>query len=133
VHYKIIFRCYNVKLNTKRVLLSAAGLMLSAGNALAKTTDSGSTDMMDKAVNSLDPSVQPWAAIAVTLIRAGFVLAVGGGMLYYGGLYFLQKKQGHTTQASEARTSALNVFLMGVAAVILYNIFAVFVAGKIGM
>jgi hypothetical protein len=116
-----------MKLNTKRTILSTAGLMLTASNALAKG------DLMDTAVNSLDPSIQPWASMAVTLIRAGFLLAVGGGILYYGGLYFLQKKQGHTTQASEARTSALHVFLMGVGAVILYNIFAVFVSGKIGM
>ena len=75
----------------------------------------------------------PWVQTAVTLIRAGFLLAIGGGILYYGGLYFLQKKQGHTTQASEARTTALHVFLCGVGAVILYNIFAVFVVGKIGI
>jgi hypothetical protein len=88
---------------------------------------------MDTAVNSLDPSVQSWAKIAVTIVRAGFVLCVSGGIPYYGGLYFLQKKQGHTTQASESRTTALNVFFVGVGAVILYNIFSVFVAGKIGM
>jgi hypothetical protein len=88
---------------------------------------------MDTAVNSLDPSVQSWAKIAVTIVRAGFVLCVSSGILYYGGLYFLQKKQVHTTQASESRTTALNVFFVGVGAVILYNIFSVFVAGKIGM
>jgi len=115
-----------MKVNTKIVLLSAAGLMLSVRNALA-------SDLMDDAVNSLDSSVQPWAKIAVTIVRAGFVLCVSGGILYYGGLYFLQKKQGHTTQASESRTTALNVFFVGVGAVILYNIFSVFVAGRIGM
>jgi hypothetical protein len=122
-----------MKLNTKRTILSAAGLMLSAGNALAEATKTASNDLMDKAVDSLDPSIQPWASMAVTLIRAGFLLAVGGGILYHGGLYFLQKKQGHTQQASDARTSALHVFIMGVGAVILYNIFAVFVAGRIGV
>jgi hypothetical protein len=116
-----------MKHNTKIILMSAAGVLLSAGNALA------AGDLMDNAVNSLDPSVQSWARIAVTIIRAGFVLCVSGGILYYGGLYFLQKKQGHTSQASESRTTALNVFFMGVGAVILYNIFSVFVAGKIGM
>ena len=121
-----------MKLTTKRAILAAGGLLLSAGNALADTA-STSSDLMDSAVNSLDPSVQPWAKTAVNLIRAGFLLAVGGGILYYGGLYFLQKKQGHTTQASEARTTALHVFVVGVGAVILYNIFAVFVVGKIGM
>lgn len=100
--------------------------MLLASNVLAE-------DLMDTAVNSLDPSVQSWAKIAVTIVRAGFVLCVSGGILYYGGLYFLQKKQGHTTQASESRTTALNVFFVGVGAVILYNIFSVFVAGKRGM
>lgn len=115
-----------MKVNTKIVLLSAAGLMLSVRNALA-------SDLMDDAVNSLDSSVQPWAKIAVTIVRAGFVLCVSGGILYYGGLYFLQKKQGHTTQASESRTTALNVFFVGVGPVILYNIFSVFVAGRIGM
>jgi hypothetical protein len=118
---------------TRKALLSAVGLTLSASNALAATASSTSTDLMDSAVNSLDPSVQPWAQTAVTLIRAGFVLCVSAGILYYGGLYFLQKKQGHTTQASESRTTALNVFFVGVGAVILYNIFSVFVAGKIGM
>jgi hypothetical protein len=120
-----------MKVNTKRAILSAAGLLLSAGNALADTAKS--TDLMDSAVNSLDPSVQSWARIAVTIIRAGFVLCVSGGILYYGGLFFLQKKQGHTTQASESRTTALNVFFVGVGAVILYNIFSVFVVGKIGL
>jgi len=100
--------------------------LLLASNVLAE-------DLMDTAVNSLDPSVQSWAKIAVTIVRAGFVLCVSGGILYYGGLYFLQKKQGHTTQASESRTTALNVFFVGVGAVILYNIFSVFVAGKRGM
>ena len=114
------------RLNTRKVLISAAGLMLSAKNALA-------ADLMDKAVDSLDPSVKPWAQIAVTIVKAGFVLCVSGGILYYGGLYFLQKKQGHTSQASESRTTALNVFFVGVGAVILYNIFSVFVAGRIGM
>ena len=115
-----------MKLNTKRVFLSAAGFLLSAKNALAE-------DLMDSAVNSLDASVQPWAKTAVTIVRAGFVLCVSSGILYYGGLYFLQKKQGHTTQASESRTTALNVFFVGVGAVILYNIFSAFVAGRIGM
>ncbi len=122
-----------MKHNTKIVLLSAAGVLLSAGNALAAAAKEGSTDLMDSAVNSLDPAVQPWAQTAVTILRAGFVLCVSGGILYYGGLYFLQKKQGHTSQASESRTTALNVFFVGVGAVILYNIFSVFVAGKIGM
>jgi hypothetical protein len=116
-----------MKLNTKRAILCAGGLLLSAGNALA------AGDLMNNAVASLDPAVQPWAQTAVTIIRAGFVLCVSGGILYYGGLYFLQKKQGHTSQASESRTTALNVFFVGVGAVILYNIFSVFVAGKIGM
>jgi hypothetical protein len=115
-----------MKLNTRQVMMSAAGLLLSAKNALAE-------DLMDTAVNSLDASVQPWAKIAVTIVRAGFVLCVSGGILYYGGLYFLQKKQGHTTQASESRTTALNVFFAGVGAVILYNIFSAFVSGRIGM
>jgi|SRR5664279_1692803 len=123
-----------MKHHTKIALLSAAGVLLSAKNTLAAATNEAvSSDLMDKAVNSLDPSVQPWAQTAVTILRAGFVLCVSGGILYYGGLYFLQKKQGHTTQASESRTTALNVFFVGVGAVILYNIFAVFVAGKIGM
>jgi hypothetical protein len=52
-----------MKHNTKRVLLSAAGLMLSAGNALADTAKS--TDLMDSAVDSLDPSVQSWARLHV--------------------------------------------------------------------
>jgi len=116
-----------MKHNTKIVLLSAAGVLLTAGNALA------AGDLMNNAVESLDPAVQPWAKIAVTIVRAGFVLCVSARILYYGGLYFLQKKQGHTTQASESRTTALNVFFVGVGAVILYNIFSVFVAGKIGM
>lgn len=115
-----------MKFNTKRTLLSVGGLLLSARNVFAE-------DLMDSAVNSLDPSVQSWAKIAVTIVRAGFVLCVSGGILYYEGLYFLQKKQGHTTQASESRTTALSVFFVGVGAVILYNIFSVFVAGKIGM
>lgn len=114
-----------MNLNTKRVILSSVGLMLSVKDALG-------ADMMDTAVDSLDPSIKPWASMAVTLIRALFLLAVGGGILYYGGLYFLQKKQGHTQQASEARTTALHVFLMGVGAVILYNIFSVFVSGRLG-
>jgi hypothetical protein len=116
-----------MKQNTRRVLLSAAGVLLSAGSALAEG------DMMNNAVNSLDVSVQPWARVAVTIIRAGFVLCVSGGILYHGGMYFLQKKQGHTSQASESRTTALNVFFMGVGAVILYNIFGAFVVGRIGM
>jgi len=115
-----------MKFNTKRALLTLSGVLLSAKDVLAE-------DLMDSAVNSLDPSVQSWAKIAVTIVRAGFVLCVSGGILYYGGLYFLQKKQGHTTQASESRTTALNVFFVGVGAVILYNIFSVFVVGKIGM
>jgi hypothetical protein len=81
-----------VKHNTKRAILSAAGVLLSAGNALA------AGDLMNNAVNSLDPAVQPWAQTAVTILRAGFVLCVSGGILYYGGLYFLQKKQGHTSR-----------------------------------
>jgi hypothetical protein len=115
-----------MKFNTKRALLTLSGVLLSAKDVLAE-------DLMDSAVNSFDPSVQSWAKIAVTIVRAGFVLCVSGGILYYGGLYFLQKKQGHTTQASESRTTALNVFFVGVGAVILYNIFSVFVVGKIGM
>jgi len=50
-----------MKHNTKIVLMSAAGVLLSAGNTLAKG------DLMDSAVNSLDPSVQPWAQTAVTV------------------------------------------------------------------
>jgi hypothetical protein len=121
-----------MKVGINRIVLSAEGLMLSAGNALAAEATK-STDLMDSAVDSLDPSVQSWARIAVTIVRAGFVLCVSGGILYYGGLYFLQKKQGHTSQASESRTTALNVFFVGVGAVILYNVFSVFVAGRIGM
>ncbi len=116
-----------MKHNTKKALLTLSGVLLSARNALA------AGDLMNNAVTSLDPAVQPWAQTAVTILRAGFVLCVSGGILYYGGLYFLQKKQGHTSQASESRTTALNVFFVGVGAVILYNIFSVFVAGKIGM
>jgi hypothetical protein len=119
--------------STARVLFLFVTFTTTAGNALAEATTTKSTDLMDSAVNSLDLSVQPWARIAVTIIRAGFLLAVGGGILYYGGLYFLQKKQGHTTQASEAKTTALHVFMMGVGAVILYNIFSVFVSGRIGV
>jgi hypothetical protein len=116
----------NLLNSSKRAIMTAAGFMLSAKDALA-------ADLMDSAVNSLDASVQSWAKIAVTIVRAGFVLCVSGGILYYGGLYFLQKKQGHTTQASDSRTTALNVFFVGVGAVILYNIFNAFVAGRIGM
>jgi heme/copper-type cytochrome/quinol oxidase subunit 2 len=101
-----------MKTNTKRAILSAAGLMLSARNALAE-------DMMDKAVKSLDPSVQPWAGMAVTLLRAVYIIGVGGGVMYYAGTYYLQRKQGHTTQASEAKTMFLEVAGIGIGAFIL--------------
>jgi hypothetical protein len=41
-----LFRSSAVKLNTKRVILSAAGLILSAGNALAAATNTTSTDIV---------------------------------------------------------------------------------------
>jgi|GEM_PF-4026621 len=66
-----------MKHNTKIVLLSAAGALLTAGNALA------AGDLMNNAVNSLDPVVQPWAQTAVTILRAGFVLCVSGGSIVY--------------------------------------------------
>jgi hypothetical protein len=64
-----------MKHNTKIVLLSAAGVLLTAGNALA------AGDLMNNAVESLDPAVQPWAQTVVTLIRAGFVLCASAGIL----------------------------------------------------
>jgi len=113
-----------MKLTTKRAILSAAGLMLSARNALAE-------DMMDKAVNSLDPSIKPWAGMLVTLIRAAYIIGVGGGVFYYAATYYLQRKQGHTTQASEAKTMFLEVGGIGIGAFILYSIFSAFVASKV--
>ncbi len=53
-----------MKHNTKIVLLSAAGVLLTAGNALAEG------DLMNNAVASLDPAVQPWAQTAVTILRS---------------------------------------------------------------
>jgi len=113
-----------MKLNAKRALLTLSGVLLSARNVLAE-------DMMDKAVNSLDPSVQTWAGMAVTLIRAVYIIGVGGGVMYYAGTYYLQRKQGHTTQASEAKTMFLEVAGIGIGAFILYSIFSAFVASKI--
>jgi uncharacterized membrane-anchored protein len=119
-----LFRSSARQMNTKRVLLTLGGVLLSARNALAE-------DMMDKAVNSLDPSVQPWAGMAVTLIRAVYIIGVGGGVMYYAGTYYLQRKQGHTTQASDAKTMFLEVAGIGIGAFILYSIFSAFVGSKI--
>jgi hypothetical protein len=41
-----LFRSSAVKMNTKRVILSAAGLLLSAGNALAAATNTSSSDIV---------------------------------------------------------------------------------------
>lgn len=108
----------------KRVILLLSG-------ALALMKDGLAEDMMDKAVNSLDPSIQGWAKMLVTIIRAAYIIGVGGGVMYYAATYYLQRKQGHTTQASEAKTMFLEVGGIGIGAFILYSIFSAFVASKV--
>jgi hypothetical protein len=41
-----LFQSSAIKLNTKRAILSAAGLLLSAGNTLAEATNTSSTDIV---------------------------------------------------------------------------------------
>lgn len=55
-----------MKFNTKRAILLLSGALVLIKDGLCE-------DIMDKAVNSLDPSIKPWAGMLVTLIRAAYI------------------------------------------------------------
>jgi hypothetical protein len=79
-----LFRSSAVKLNTKRIILSAAGLALSAGNALAESVNASSTDIVGNLgfFSTIAGTIMTYAKYAAFFIAVISLLALwGSGML----------------------------------------------------
>jgi len=73
-----------MKLNTKRVILSAAGLVLSVRNALAEATNTSSTDIVGNLgmFSTIAGTIMTYAKYAAFFIAVISLLALwGSGML----------------------------------------------------
>jgi hypothetical protein len=110
-----------------RLTNGAIALSMVSGTAFA---GAGAT-FMSSVVGSLDPAIQPYAKIIADNIVLVFNLVIVCGILGYGALSAIQKKQGHTSQAADSKATAWDVFKKGAITLILFNVFVALV-GRFG-
>jgi hypothetical protein len=121
----------NMNRKLKQIVMSAGGVILTSTNALAAQAQSGSS-YLSSTISGLDPSIQPFAQLVADNIVLIFNFVIVCGILGYGAWAAIQKRQGHTSQAADARASAWDVLKVGVAALVMVNIF-IALSGKFGI
>jgi hypothetical protein len=105
-----------------RIVLGAGSLLLTAGDALAKVESSG--NVIDQAVNGMDPAIQPYARLVADNIVFLFVFLGGASLLYYGALSAAEKKKGHSQQAADYKKNTIEAFKQLGIALVLFGIFS---------
>jgi cell division protein FtsW (lipid II flippase) len=112
-----------------KLLGGAVASLMTASTALGAD---GSSGFLDTMTNGLDPAIRPLAKLVVDNIPLIFNIVIIGGMMVYAALSVVQRKQGHTQQASEHKVSAQQVFWTGLTTLILVNLW-IAASGRFGV
>ena len=125
-----------MKLNTKRVFLSAAGLMLSVGNALALDGNITPGNITPANTNDIVNNLGLFAGLGKFILEYAihicvFFMVICTIVIYGKGLYARSNKK--VTEALEERENLKGViidsFLVMLALIVLFNVVVPYISG----